>query len=60
MIPLTVPEIKRLLAACFSSAAARPATPGTGRPGGDATKPAPAGTTSAHDSPATPAIALVS
>jgi hypothetical protein len=46
MIPLTVPETGRLLAA-----RPRPAAPGTG---GAATRPAHAGTTSEHASPALP------
>ena len=52
MIPLTVPEIKRLLAA----APARPSPPttsSTGSPGHAATKPAHAGSTNAHDSTGT-------
>ena len=48
MIPLTVAETP----AC-SPGPPRPATPPTGWPGDAATKPAPAGTTSAHDSPQT-------
>ena len=47
MIPLTVPEIARLL-----SRPAHPATPRLAGTGDAATKPSPAGTTSAHDSPA--------
>ena len=50
MIPLTVPEIGRLLA----STRPRPAAPGTGWTGDAATRPAHAGTTSEHGSPATP------
>jgi hypothetical protein len=52
MIPLTVPEVKRLLAAA-SAQPARPATPTTGPAGPAATRPAHAGTTSAPGSPAT-------
>ncbi len=50
MIPLTVPETARLLAMRLPGPP-RPATPSTGRHGDAATKPSPAGTTSAHDSP---------
>ena len=53
MIPLTVPQVRRLLAA------ASPPRPGHAEhwsTGDAATKPAPAGTTSAHDSPATPKL----
>ena len=52
LIPLTVPEIKRLLAAALH----RPIPPGhdpTGAPGDAATKPEHAGSTNAHDSAAT-------
>ena len=52
MIPLTVPEITRLL-----TAPTQPGPPGHADhwwTGGAATKPAHAGTTSAHGSPATP------
>ena len=52
MIPLTVPEIRRLLAAA-TAAQRRPATPSTGLAGRAATRPAHAGSTSAPDSPET-------
>ena len=51
MIPLTVPETGRLLAA-----RPHPAAPRTGWTGGAATKPAHAGTTSEQDSPAIPQL----
>jgi Transposase domain (DUF772) len=54
MIPLTVPQIKRLLAAALAGPSPRPGTPRTGPPGPAATRPAHAGTTSAPDSSATP------
>jgi hypothetical protein len=47
MIHLTVPEITRLL----TRRRPRPATPSTGRTGDAATRPSPAGTTSAHACP---------
>ena len=52
MIPLTVPEVRRLITA--DARPPRPATPGTGRSGPAATRPGPDGSTSAHDWPGTP------
>jgi hypothetical protein len=52
MIPLTIAETARLLAAQLTCLP-RLATPRTGPAGDAVTKPAPAGTTSAHDSPHT-------
>ena len=53
MIPLTIPEIKRLLAA-LTTRPLPPGTSSTGTRGPAATRPAHAGSTNAHDSPATP------
>jgi hypothetical protein len=52
MIPLTVPEIGLLLAAALLRPD-RPPTPGTGWTGDAATRPAHAGSTSAHGLPGT-------
>ena len=52
MVPLTVPQVTHLLAA--RPPGTHPATPTTGSTGNAATKPAPAGTTSAPGSSATP------
>ena len=49
MIPLTVPEIARLLTA-FTHPPSPPGHAGTGQHGNAVTKPSPAGTTNAHDS----------
>jgi hypothetical protein len=57
MVPLTVPQVvKHLLAAMLTRPAAQPRRPLAGSTGNAATKPAPAGTTSAHDSPAIPQL----
>ena len=53
MIPLTIPEIKHLLADA-SAVPDRPATKATGWTGDDGTRHAPGGSTSAPDSPETP------
>jgi hypothetical protein len=55
MIPLTVPEIRRLPAALLLRPG-RPATPRSGSTGDAATRLAPAGTTSKRTSPATPLL----
>ena len=47
MIPLTVPEIQRLLAAALSRPS-RPTTPPAGSTGDAATRPDHAGSTNAH------------
>ena len=54
MIPLSIPEIKRLLAALTTPGPCLPGSSSTGMHGPAATRPEPGGSTNAPDSPAIP------